>query len=112
MFYPYLIDTLSKTSDDNFCSQLYSLLSNYSIELTHQSIEISILYWHVWSRYSIHLINILNRTHTIELNNQRQTITIKLLICPFSLGDNERLNYSYTLIWTQLFQALCRLYIT
>ena len=106
----YLIDTLSKTSDDNFCSLICSLLSKYSIELTYQLVEISTIYWHVWSRCSIHLITILNRTtHTIELNNQQQTITLKLLICPFSFGDNEHLDYSYTLIWTQLFQALCRL---
>ncbi|CAF0942179.1 unnamed protein product [Rotaria sordida] len=105
----YLIDTLSKTSDDNFCYQTCSLLLKCSIELTNQSLKISLLFWHIWLRCSTHLINILNRTHSINENNQQQETTIELLIRPLSFSDCQNLDYSYTLIWTQLFKALYRL---
>ncbi|CAF4336352.1 unnamed protein product, partial [Rotaria sp. Silwood2] len=106
----YLIDTLSKTSDDNFCYQTCSLLHIYSVELTtNQSLKISFLFWHIWLRCSTHLINILNRTRTINENNQQQETSIKLLLRPLSFNDSENLDYSYALIWTQLFKALCRL---
>jgi len=105
----YLIDTLSKTSDDNFCHQTCLLLLKCSFELSLQPLKIPSLFWHIWLRCSMHLITILNNTRSVELNNQRQETTIELLLHPFSFGDSQRLDYSYTLIWTQLFKALCRL---
>ncbi|UJR21601.1 hypothetical protein I4U23_024683 [Adineta vaga] len=105
----YLIDTLSKTSDDNFCHQTGLLLLKCSFELTIQPLIIPSLFWHIWLRCSSHLISILNNTRSVELNNQRQETTIELLLRPFSLSDSQHLDYSYTLIWTQLFKALCRL---
>ncbi|CAF0982498.1 unnamed protein product [Rotaria sp. Silwood1] len=105
----YLIDTLSKTSDHNFCHQTCSLLLKCSVELTVQPLKISFLFWHIWLRCSTHLINILNRTRTIDENNQQQETTIELLLRPLSFSDSQNLDYSYTLIWTQLFKALCRL---
>ncbi|CAF0968643.1 unnamed protein product, partial [Rotaria magnacalcarata] len=69
----YLIDTLSKTSDENFCHQTSSLLLKCSVELSHQPITIPYLFWH---------------------------------IC---FNDVQRLDYSYTVLWIQLFKALCRL---
>ena len=106
----YLIDTLSKTSDDNFCHQTCLLLLKCSFELTLQPLKIPSLFWHIWLRCSTYLINILNRTRTLELNNQHEETTIELLLRPFSFSDSQRLDYSYTLIWTQLFKALCRLF--
>ncbi|CAF4609952.1 unnamed protein product, partial [Rotaria sp. Silwood2] len=109
----YLIDTLSKSSDENFCYQTSSLLLKCSVELSHQPITIPYLFWHIWFRCSTHLINILNRSLTFELNNkidnQKQETSIELLLRPFSFNDIQRLDYSYTLLWTQLFKALCRL---
>ncbi|CAM4900250.1 unnamed protein product [Rotaria socialis] len=105
----YLIDTLSKTSDDNFCHQTCSLLQKCSIELPLQPLNIPSLFWYIWLRCSTHLISILNRTRSMELDTQRQETTIELLIRPFEFGDSHRLDYSYTLLWTQLFKALCRL---
>jgi len=107
----YLIDTLSKTSDDNFCHQTSSLLLKCSYELSLQPLTIPVFFWHIWYRCSTYLINILNRTRSVELNNQRQEITIELLLRSFSFGDSQRLDYSYTLLWTQLFKALCRLVV-
>ncbi|CAM4828837.1 unnamed protein product [Rotaria magnacalcarata] len=104
----YLIDTLSKTSDDNFCHQTCSLLQKCSIELPLQPLNIPTLFWHIWLRCSTHLISILNRTRSMELDTQRQETTIELLIRPFEFGDSHRLDYSYTLLWTQLFKAICR----
>jgi hypothetical protein len=74
-------------------------------------LTIPTLFWHIWFRCSTYLINILNRTRSVELNNQRQEITIELLLRPFAFGDSQRLDYSYTLLWTQLFKALCRLVV-
>jgi hypothetical protein len=109
----YLIDTLSKTSDENFCYQTSSLLLKCSVELSHQPLTIPYLFWHIWYRCSIHLINILNRSHTFELNNkidnQKQETSIELLLRPFAFNDIQRLDYSYTLLWIQLYKALCRL---
>ena len=109
----YLIDTLSKTSDENFCSQTSSLLLKCSVELSHQPLIIPCLFWHIWFRCSTHLINILNRSHTYELNNkidnQKQETSIELLLRPFGFNDIHRLDYSYTLLWIQLFKAICRL---
>ncbi|CAF1620401.1 unnamed protein product, partial [Adineta ricciae] len=109
----YLIDTLSKTSDENFCYQTSSLLLKCSVELYHQPLMIPSLFWHIWFRCSTHLINILNRSSTFELNNkvdnQKQDTSIELLLRPFAFNDIHRLDYSYTLLWTQLFKALCRL---
>jgi hypothetical protein len=107
----YLIDTLSKTSDDNFCYQTSSLLQKCASEFTLQPLTIPSLFWPIWFRCSTYLINILNRTRSVELNNQRQEITIELLLCPFSFGDSQRLDYSYTFLWIQLFKALCRLVV-
>jgi len=107
----YLIDTLSKTSDDNFCSQTCLLLLKCSDELSLQPLTIPSLFWHIWLRCSTYLINILNRTRSVQLNNQRQEITIELLLRPFSFIDCQRLDYSYTLIWIQLFKALSRLIV-
>jgi hypothetical protein len=107
----YLIDTLSKTSDDNFCHQTCSLLIKCSDEYSLQPLTISSLFWHIWLRCSTYLINILNRTRSVELNNSRQEITIELLLRPFSFTDSQHLDYSYTLLWTQLFKALSRLVI-
>ena len=109
----YLIDTLSKTSDENFCYQTSSLLLKCSVELSHQPIIIPSLFWHIWFRCSTYLINILNRSYTFELNNkidnQKQETSIELLLRIFSFNDIQRLDYSYTLLWIQLFKALCRL---
>ncbi|CAF3923293.1 unnamed protein product [Rotaria magnacalcarata] len=109
----YLIDTLSKTSDENFCHQTSSLLLKCSVELSHQPITIPYLFWHIWFRCSTLLINILNRSYTFELNNkvdsQKQETSIELLLRPFSFNDIQRLDYSYTVLWIQLFKALCRL---
>ncbi|CAF0869214.1 unnamed protein product [Adineta steineri] len=109
----YLIDTLSKTSDENFCYQTSSLLLKCSDELSHQPITIPCLFWHIWFRCSTNLINILNRSLTFELNNkidnQKQETSIELLLRPFAFNDIQRLDYSYTLLWIQLFKALCRL---
>lgn len=109
----YLIDTLSKTSDENFCYQTSSLLLKCSVELFHQPLMIPSLFWHIWFRCSTHLISILNRSSTFELNNkidnQKQETSIELLLRPFAFNDIHRLDYSYTLLWTQLFKALCRL---
>ncbi|CAF1214281.1 unnamed protein product [Adineta ricciae] len=105
----YLIDTLTKTSDDNFCQQTSLLLLKCSFELPLQPLKIPSLFWHIWLRCSTHLIPILNNTRSVELNNQRQETTIDLLLRPFSFSDSEHLDYSYTLVWTQLFKALCRL---
>ncbi|CAF4869515.1 unnamed protein product [Rotaria sp. Silwood1] len=109
----YLIDTLSKTSDENFCYQTSSLLLKCSVELLHQPITIPYLFWHIWFRCSTHLINILNRSLTFELNNQidkqKQETSIELLLRPLNFNDIQRLDYSYTLLWIQLFKALCRL---
>ena len=66
----YLIDTLAKTSDENFCSQTSSLLLKCSVEYSHQPLIIPTLFWHIWFRCSTHLISILNRSHTFELNNK------------------------------------------
>ena len=111
----YLIDTLSKTSDENFCYQTSSLLLKCSVELSHQPLIIPCLFWHIWFRCSTHLINILNRSHTYELNNkidnQKQETSIELLLRPFAFNDIQRLDYSYTLLWIQLFKALCRLVV-
>lgn len=104
----YLIDTLSKSSDDNFCHQTSSLLEKSSAEFALQPLTIPSLFWPIWFRCSTHLINILNRTRSVELNNQRQEITIELLLRPFAFGDCQRLDYSYTLLWIQLFKALSR----
>ncbi|UJR27488.1 hypothetical protein I4U23_008773 [Adineta vaga] len=109
----YLIDTLSKTSDENFCYQTSSLLVKCAVELYHQPLMIPSLFWHIWFRCSTHLINILNRSSTFELNNQidnqKQETSIESLLRPFAFNDIDRLDYSYTLLWTQLFKALCRL---
>ncbi len=109
----YLIDTLSKTSDENFCYQTSSLLLRCSVELSHQPLTIPSLFWHIWFRCSTHLINILNRSYTFELNNQidnqKQETSIELLLRPFAFNDIQSLDYSYTLLWIQLFKALCRL---
>jgi hypothetical protein len=105
----YLIDTLSKTSDDNFCHQTCLLLLKCSFELSLQPLTIPSLFWHLWLRCSTYLINILNRTRSLELNNYSEETAIELLLRPFLFGDSQRLDYSYTLIWTQLFKALCRL---
>jgi len=109
----YLIDTLSKSSDENFCYQTSSLLLKCSVELSHQPLIIPYLFWHIWFRCSIHLINILNRSHTFELNNkidnQKQETSIELLLRPFAFNDIQRLDYSYTLLWIQLYKALYRL---
>ena len=107
----YLIDTLSKTSDDHFCHQTNSLLMKCSSELSFQPLTIPSLFWHIWFRCSTYLINILNRTRSVELNNQRQEITIELLLRPFAFGDSQRFDHSYTLLWTQLFKALCRVVV-
>ena len=104
----YLIDTLSKTSDDNFCQQTSSLLQKCSSEFSLQPLTIPSLFWPIWFRCSTHLINILNRTRSVEFNNQRQEITIELLLRPFAFADCQRLDYSYTLLWIQLFKALSR----
>jgi hypothetical protein len=109
----YLIDTLSKSSDENFCYQTSSLLLKCFVELSHQPLIIPYLFWHIWYRCSTYLINILNCSHTFELNNkidnQKQETSIELLLRPFSFNDIQRLDYSYTLLWIQLFKALCRL---
>lgn len=109
----YLIDTLSKTSEENFCYQTSSLLLKCSVEYSHQPLTIPSLFWHIWFRCSTHAIQILNRSHTFELNNkidnQKQETSIELLLRPFAFHDVERLDYSYTLLWIQLFKALCRL---
>jgi len=109
----YLIDTLSKSSDENFCYQTSSLLLKCSVELSHQPLIIPYLFWHIWYRCSTYLINILNCSHTFELNNkidnQKQETSIELLLRPLSFNDIQRLDYSYTLLWIQLFKALCRL---
>ncbi|CAF3910036.1 unnamed protein product [Adineta steineri] len=105
----YLIDTLSKTSDDNFCHQTCLLLLKCSFELSHQPLKIPSLFWHIWLRCSTHLIHILNNTRSIEFENQQQETTIELLLRPFSFNDSQHLDYSYTLLWTQLFKALSRL---
>ena len=109
----YLIETLSKTSDENFCYQTSSLLLKCAGEYSHQPLTIPSLFWHIWFRCSTHLINVLNRSHTFELNNkidnQKQETSIELLLRPFAFNDIERLDYSYTLLWIQLFKALWRL---
>jgi hypothetical protein len=109
----YLIDTLSKTSDENFCYQTSSLILKCSVELSHQPLIIPSLFWHIWFRCSTYLINILNRSYTFELNNkidnQKQETSIELLLRIFNFNDIQRLDYSYTLLWIQLFKALCRL---
>lgn len=109
----YLIDTLAKTSDENFCSQTSSLLLKCSVEYSHQPLIIPTLFWHIWFRCSTHLISILNRSHTFELNNkidnQKQETSIELLLRPFAFHDIQRLDYSYTLLWIQLYKTLCRL---
>ena len=107
----YLIETLSKTSDDNFCHQTNSLLLKCSYELTLQPIVISSLFWHIWLRCSTYLINILNRTRSLEIHQQRESLTIDLLLRPFQFHDSQRLDHSYTTIWIQLFKALNRLII-
>ena len=112
-FISYLIDTLSKTSDENFCLQTCSLLMKCSAELSMQPMEMPSLFWHVWFRCSTHLILILNRSRTFELNNpldnHKQETSIELLLRPFAFNDIHRLDYSYTLLWVQLFKALSRL---
>ena len=105
----YLIETLSKTSDENFCYQTCLLLLKCSFEFSLQPLTIPSLFWHIWLRCSTYLINILNRTRTLEFHNQHEETTIELLLRPFSFADCQRLDYSYTLIWTQLFKALSRL---
>ena len=109
----YLIDTLSKTSDENFCYQTSLLLLKCSTELSHQPLIIPYLFWHIWYRCSTHLINILNCSHTFELHNkidnQKQETSIELLLRPCNFNDIQHLDYSYSLLWTQLFKALCRL---
>lgn len=109
----YLIETLSKTSDENFCLQTTSLLLKCSAELPIQPMAIPSLFWHIWFRCSTHLIQILNRSHTFELNNpldnQKQDTSMELLLRPFAFNDIPRLDYSHTALWIQLFKALCRL---
>jgi hypothetical protein len=109
----YLIETLSKTSDENFCQQTISLLLKCSVELSHQPMAIPSLFWHIWFRCSTHFIQILNRSHTFEVNNkldnQKRDTSIELLLRPFDFHDIQRLDYSFTSVWIQLFKALCRL---
>ena len=109
----YLIETLSKTSDENFCQQSTSLLLKCSVELSVQPMSVPPLFWHIWFRCSTHLIQILNRAHTFELNNrldnQKQDTAMELLLRPFDFNDISRFDYSYTSLWIQLFKALCRL---
>ena len=105
----YLIETLSKTSDENFSQQTSSLLLKCSAEFALQPVTIAPLFWHLWLRCSTYLINILNRTRSVDFDEQRQETTMELLLRPFSFADVQRLEYSYTLVWTHLFKALCRL---
>ena len=109
----YLIDTLSKTSDENFCTQSKGFLLKCSVELSIQPMAVPSLFWHIWSRCSTHLIQILNRSHTFEssnqLDNQKQDTALELLLRPFAFSDIPRLDYSTASLWIQLFKALCRL---
>ena len=109
----YLIETLSKISDENFCLQTTSLLVKCSAELPIQPMAIPSLFWHIWFRCSTHLIQVLNRSRTFELNNaldnQKQDTSIELLLRPFAFNDIPRLDFSHTALWIQLFKALCRL---
>ena len=112
-FISYLIETLAKTSDENFCLQTCSLLMKCSAEMSMQPMEIPSLFWHVWFRCSTQLILVLNRSRTFELDNaldnHKQETSIELLLRPFAFNDIHRLDHSYTLLWVQLFKALSRL---
>ena len=105
----YLIETLSKTSDENFSQQTSALLRKCSAEFSLQPVATASLFWHIWLRCSTHLISILNRTRSVDFDEQRQETTMELLLRPFSFADVQRLENSYALMWTQLFRALCRL---
>ncbi|CAF0924259.1 unnamed protein product, partial [Didymodactylos carnosus] len=108
----HLIDTLSKTSEYNFCLQTSLLLSKCIDELRQQHLQ-STLAWHIWSKCSQQIIHILNRTSQRFLSKKNDrlcpyTTSIELLLKSFQLGDSDRLDQSYILIWQQLFKALCR----
>jgi hypothetical protein len=97
----YFIECQTKLSDENFCQQISSIMTQ-TIEPLHGT-----LVWHCWYRYATHFINMLNRMSTID-TYQHDTL-MKLLVQPLTLSDCSSMDYSYAWLWTQLFKSIIRL---